>query len=105
MSYSLGVDLGTTFTAAAMADGSEPTMVGTRQRALQIPSVLFLADDGFVAVRQLSGEGSSNRTGWCVSSRVAERPTPLLVGGSPFSAGAPHRPVVEVGGGGPRRSA
>ncbi len=42
MSYSLGVDLGTTFTAAAMVNGSEPTMIGLGNRALQIPSVLFL---------------------------------------------------------------
>jgi molecular chaperone DnaK len=41
MSYRLGGDLGTTFTAAAVADGSEPTVIGLGNRALQIPSVLF----------------------------------------------------------------
>ena len=48
VSYSLSIDLGTTFTAAAISDGSEPTMVGLGNRALQIPSVLFLTDNGFV---------------------------------------------------------
>ena len=52
MSYQLGVDLGTTFTAAAVANGMPPTMTGLGNRALQIPSVLFLAEDGKMLVGQ-----------------------------------------------------
>jgi molecular chaperone DnaK len=89
MSYVLGVDLGTTFTAAAVANGAAPTMVGLGNRALQIPSVLFLADNGF-----LIGEAAERR-GWVDPSRVVREfkrrlgdPVPILVGGSPFSAEA-----------------
>ena len=47
MSYRLGVDLGTTFTAAAsVTDGDPPIMVGLGNRSLQIPSVLFMQADG-----------------------------------------------------------
>jgi molecular chaperone DnaK len=45
--YRLGVDLGATFTAATVSDGSsEPTVIALGNRALQIPSVLFLKPDG-----------------------------------------------------------
>lgn len=88
MSYSLGVDLGTTFTAAAMADGSGPSMVGLGNRALQIPSVLFLDTDGSFVV----GEAAERR-GVVEPDRVVREfkrrlgdHVPLLVGGSPFSA-------------------
>jgi len=46
MTYRLGVDLGTTFTAAAVANGGPPTMLGLGNRALQVPSVLYLPKDG-----------------------------------------------------------
>lgn len=56
MSYQLGVDLGTTFTAAAVANGRSPAMVALGQRAPQIPSVLFLDGDTF-----LVGEAAERR--------------------------------------------
>ena len=49
--YSLGVDLGTTFSAAATVDDTRmPAMVGLGNRAMQIPSVLFVGADGEVLV-------------------------------------------------------
>ena len=55
MSYTLGVDLGTTFTAAATVDdGGVPTMVGLGNRALQIPSVLYFGADGTVLVGEMA---------------------------------------------------
>ena len=58
MPYRLGVDLGTTFTAAAVSDGvGEPTVIGLGNRALQIPSVLFLKPDGEFLV----GEAAERR--------------------------------------------
>ena len=50
MGYHLGVDLGTTFTAAAVMNGGGPTMLGLGNRALQIPSVLYFHPDGSVLV-------------------------------------------------------
>lgn len=87
MTYLLGVDLGTTFTAAAVANGMPPSMVGLGNRSLQVPSVLFLADETFVV-----GEAAERR-GVLEPSRLAREfkrrlgdHVPVLVGGSPFSA-------------------
>ena len=68
MAYRLGVDLGTTFTAAATVDlrgGQPPAMLGLGNRALQIPSVLFLQEDG----QFLIGEAAERR-GYVEPSRV-----------------------------------
>jgi YVTN family beta-propeller protein len=87
--------MGTTFTAAAAIElgpqqGSAevPSMVGLGNRALQIPSVLYLQDDGDFLV----GEAAERR-GQSDPSRVVREfkrrlgdPVPLIVGGTPFSA-------------------
>jgi molecular chaperone DnaK len=87
MSYRLGVDLGTTFTAAAVANGMPATMIGLGNRALQIPSVLFLEDDGAVVV----GEAAERR-GLARPDRVVREfkrrigdTVPMLVAGTPYS--------------------
>ena len=90
MGYRLGVDLGTTFTAAATYDlgsGKPPSMLGLGNRALQIPSVLFLQEDG----QFLIGE-AAERKGSVDPARVVREfkrrmgdPVPLLVAGTPFS--------------------
>src|SRR5687767_2815507 len=53
MSYYLGIDLGTTYTAAAVHDGSPrraPEVVTLGERGPTVPSVLCLQPDGgFVA--------------------------------------------------------
>src|SRR4051794_8623982 len=87
MGYRLGVDMGTTFTAAAVANGIAPTLVGLGNRALQIPSVLFLADDGSFLV----GEAAEHRA-LADPERVVREfkrrigdTVPVLVGGAPYS--------------------
>ena len=57
MGYALGVDLGTTYTAAAIyRDGrTETVTLGTR--SLMIPSVVFLKEDG----EFLTGEAAERR--------------------------------------------
>ena len=90
MAYRLGVDLGTTFTAAAVDDGSGPTMVGLGNRALQVPSVLFLQQDGTF----LFGEAAERRAAVEPDRAVREfkrrlgDTVPILVAGRPFSAQA-----------------
>lgn len=86
--YHLGVDLGTTFTAAAVADGQPPTVLGLGNRAMQVPSVLFLQPDG----KFLVGEAAERR-GTVDPSRVAREfkrrmgdHVPLIVAGQPHSA-------------------
>src|SRR5690349_10971930 len=90
MGYRLGVDLGTTFTAAAMRNGGPPSMLGLGNRALQIPSVLYLQEDG----QFLVGEAAERR-GATDPARVVREfkrrigdPIPLMVAGTPFSAQA-----------------
>ncbi|HEY9368503.1 Hsp70 family protein [Streptomyces sp.] len=90
MGYRLGVDLGTTFTAAAMRNGGPPSMLGLGNRALQIPSVLYLQENG----QFLVGEAAERR-GATDPSRVVREfkrrigdPIPLMVAGTPFSAQA-----------------
>ena len=87
MGYRLGVDLGTTFTAAAVDDGTGPTMLGLGNRALTVPSVAFLAADGSF----LFGEAADRRaaTEPARSAREFKRrigdTVPILMAGQPFS--------------------
>ena len=96
MSYHLGVDVGTTYTAAAIGrDGRvEAATLGTR--SVSIPSVVCMADD-----RLLVGEPAARRA-VTDPGRVAREfkrrvgdPTPLLLGGSPVSAELCMARVVE----------
>src|SRR4051794_33104900 len=57
MGYTLGVDLGTTYTAAAVARDGRVDVVGLGERAPQLPSVLYLMDDGTF----LAGEAALRR--------------------------------------------
>lgn len=87
MGYRLAVDLGTAFTAAAIVNGSAPVMVGLGSRAMQVPSVLFLAEDGSFSV----GEAAERRGVHQPDRLVREfkrrfgDPVPILVAGVPFS--------------------
>ena len=89
-SYQLGIDLGTTYTAAAVARDGRVGVVGLGNRAASIPSVIYLRPDGTV----LTGESASRR-GPSEPDRVAREfkrrfgdPTPILLGGTPYSAEA-----------------
>src|SRR5262245_26658296 len=88
--YALGIDLGTTFTAAAVwRDGrAEIASLGTRGAA--IPSVVLLRQDETF----LTGE-TANRRALTEPGRVAREfkrrlgdPTPILLAGVPYSAEA-----------------
>ncbi|MDD9368634.1 MAG: Hsp70 family protein, partial [Acidimicrobiales bacterium] len=96
MSYHLGVDVGTTYTAAAIGrDGrAEAATLGTR--SVSIPSVIHLAGE-----RLLVGEPAARRA-VTDPGRIAREfkrrvgdPTPLLIGGSPVSAELCMARVVE----------
>ena len=97
MSYHLGVDVGTTYTAAAIGrDGrAEAATLGTR--SVSIPSVVCLADD-----RLLVGEPAARRA-ITDPGRVAREfkrrvgdPTPIIVGGTPYSADALIAKLLDV---------
>ena len=90
MSYQLGADLGTTFSTAAIARAEHVELFHLGQRAMVVPSVLYLPEGESVLV----GE-AANRRGLGDPSRVAREfkrrlgdPVPILLGGSPYSAEA-----------------
>ena len=88
MSYELGVDLGTTFSAAAVHRDGRATISSLGRRAPTIPSVVFIRDDDTF----LTGDAAERRAATEPERIVREfkrrlgDPTPLIV------AGAPHSP-------------
>jgi actin-like ATPase involved in cell morphogenesis len=90
MSYDLGVDLGTTYTAAAVRRGDEVRMLDLGTRGVSVPSVVFLKDDETTLV----GEAAQRR-GVSEGQRVAREfkrrlgdTTPIILGSTPYSAEA-----------------
>ena len=89
MAYGLGVDLGTTYTAAAVVREGHVEMAPLGDRSTAMPSVILMRDEGGV----LTGD-AANRRAATEPDRVAREvkrrlgdPTPVLLGGTPYSAG------------------
>ena len=86
--YRLGVDLGTTFTAAAVGDGGVPWVLGLGNRALQVPSVVFLGADGGFLVGEAAerrGTAEPDRLVREFKRRLGDN-VPLMVGGVSVTA-------------------
>jgi molecular chaperone DnaK len=90
MGYQLAVDLGTTYTAAALYRDGRVELVPLGDRSTVMPSVAFIRPDGEVLIGQ-----AANRRGLLEPERVAREfkrrvgdPTPMVVGGSPYPADA-----------------
>jgi molecular chaperone DnaK len=88
--YFLGIDIGTTYTAAAVWRDGRYDVAGLGNRAATIPSVVLLRDDKTV----LTGEAAARRAA-TEPQRVAREfkrrlgdPTPIIVSGTPYSADA-----------------
>jgi len=88
--YFLGIDIGTTYTAAAVWRDGRYDVAGLGNRAPTIPPVILLRDDETV----LTGEAAARRAA-TEPSRVAREfkrrlgdPTPIIVSGTPYSADA-----------------
>jgi actin-like ATPase involved in cell morphogenesis len=86
--YFLGIDLGTTFTAAAVARGDRVEIAALGNRAASIPSLVFLRDDQ----RVLTGEAAARR-GASEPARLAREfkrrlgdTVPIMLGETPYSA-------------------
>src|SRR5262245_4968304 len=86
--YALGVDLGTTYTAAATWRAGHVEIASLGNRTAAVPSVVLLRDDETF----LTGE-TANRRGLTEPHRVAREfkrrfgdTTPILLGGVPYSA-------------------
>jgi len=87
--YALGVDLGTTYTAAATCRDGRTEIATLGSRSAAIPSVIHLHDDavlvGEAAERRASSE--PDRVAREFKRRVGDT-TPIFLGGSPYSAEA-----------------
>jgi molecular chaperone DnaK len=87
MTYTVGIDVGTTYTAAAVARDGRDEVVSLGVHTPIIPSVVFLAGDGGLVV----GEAAERR-GRTDPSRVARQfkrrlgdPAPIVVAGLAYS--------------------
>jgi len=88
MSYQLGIDLGTTYTAAAVCRSSdrrwvEPEIVTLGDRASAVPSVLCAAPDGSMLVGEAAQRRAATDPGAVMREfkrRVGD-PTPVVVAG------------------------
>jgi Tol biopolymer transport system component/actin-like ATPase involved in cell morphogenesis len=88
VTYDLGVDLGTTFTAAGVCVNGrvEPVSLGVKR--LEVPSVVFLSEQGEFLVGEPAerrGVGEPTRVAREFKRRMGD-PVPILI------AGAPHSP-------------
>jgi molecular chaperone DnaK len=108
MSYSLGIDLGTTYTAAAIARHGRAEIVTLSYRTTSIPTVVVLTEDGTFVVgdpAERHAATSPERLAREFKRRVGD-PTPLLLGGTPVSVdrllaemiGFVHRSVAQTEG-------
>ena len=89
--YLLGIDVGTTRTAAATcrigAWPSECEIVNLGDRASAVPSVLFVGDDGGVLVGEAAERRATSEPDHVVREfkrRIGD-PTPVLVSGRPWA--------------------
>ena len=88
MGYSLGVDLGTTFVAAATAQDSAPEMFTLGDRSVVTPTAVYVGEDGTL----LTGEAASwraasdpDRAAQGFKRRLGD-PTPMILGGERHTA-------------------
>src|SRR4051812_1903068 len=88
--FVVGVDLGTTFSAAAVYRDGVARVVPLGRHASAVPSVVFLREDGDL----LTGDAAERR-GITEPDRLARQfkrrlgdSTPIIIGGAPYSAEA-----------------
>ncbi|HVH24213.1 MAG TPA: Hsp70 family protein, partial [Pseudonocardia sp.] len=87
MAYRLGVDLGTTYTAAALNLDGRVEMLSLGNRATQIASVVYVKEDGTVLIgepAEYRGAADPTRLAREFKRRIGGV-VPIIVGGSPYS--------------------
>src|SRR4051794_35915334 len=83
VSYCLGVDLGTTFVAAAIAHDTRVEMFALGDRSTVMPAAVYLRDDGTLATGDAAARravSSPDRVASEIKRRLGD-PTPILLGG------------------------
>lgn len=101
MTYSLGVDLGTTFVAAAIAHASQVEMFTLGNRSVVSPAVVYAREDGTLVTGDAAGRRAisrPDRVGREFKRRLGD-PTPVILGGATYAVtallGTLLRDVVE----------
>jgi YVTN family beta-propeller protein len=87
VAYSLGVDLGTTFVAAAVARGSRVEMATLGDRTVVTPAVVYTRDDGTLVTGETANRravSNPDRVGREFKRRLGD-PTPVMLGGAPHA--------------------
>ncbi|WP_028923684.1 Hsp70 family protein [Pseudonocardia acaciae] len=90
MAYNLGVDLGTTFVAAAIAHSTQVEMFTLGDRSVVAPAVVYVRDDGELVTGDAAGRRSvsnPDRVGREFKRRLGD-PTPVMLGGAPHAVTA-----------------
>ena len=90
MGYSLGVDLGTTFVAAALASDTRIEIFTLGDRSIVIPAVVYLREDGTLLTGEaanLRAMSSPDRASREFKRRLGN-PTPMVLGGQPHAVTA-----------------
>ena len=85
--YGLGVDLGTTFVAAAVARGSRMEMFTLGDRTVVTPAVVYARDDGSLVTGEAANRravSNPDRVGREFKRRLGD-PTPVMLGGAPHA--------------------
>ena len=88
MAYYLGIDLGTTYTAAASERGGVVEALTLGNRSASVPTVVFLRDDGEILVGEAATRRATSDPGRVAREfkrRVGD-PTPIILGGTPYAA-------------------
>ena len=88
MEYGLGVDLGTTYTAAAVRVGDRLEIVHLGNQRPEIPSVVFVKADGGMLIGDAAdwrGDAEPDRLVREFKRRLGD-PVSIMVAGSPYSA-------------------
>ena len=88
MAYFLGIDLGTTYTAAAAERDGVVEALTLGNRTASVPSVVFLRDDGEILVGEAATRRATTDPGRVAREfkrRVGD-PTPIILGGTPYAA-------------------
>ncbi len=90
MRYGLGIDLGTSFTAAAVHSAGGTRMVPLSPQ-VTVPSVAYASPDGTLltgtAAEEAARDGDLGRLATGFKRRIGD-PTPLVLGGTPYSPDA-----------------
>jgi molecular chaperone DnaK len=87
LTYVLGVDLGTTFSAAAIGRRDQISMFDLAGRSAAMPSVVYVGPDGLVLVgdsAERRSVGDADRVAREVKRRLGD-PAPVLLGGVPYA--------------------